>query len=396
MNTNDNSHDRLPNPFNESQRRDEMEWMSFLLEHPELLEAGAESEQHRQDAAGTQIIRCWEEIPDVFAMVAPATEWLVEGILPRASVTLLAGEPGSYKTWLALALLRGVAAGAEFLGRKCAQASVLYLDRENPLAVMRERLAVLGIDSLAGPPAGAGVSAAAGSRIWGGWLGDAPPGIGDVRLLEIARERRPLIVFDSLIRFHAAADENSASEMAMVMADLRALANAGATVVALHHKPKSEGSHYRGSSDIAGGVDTAWSVSRDRDAGLLRLECFKSRYAEEFSLTLRPELSGPPGRRLVEPGGSVSAGDFVVTDSPEAATEQSDVEKLAEAIRHTPGQPKERVIQAAGVRHSRARALLESFDGRLWRSEPGPHNARLFFPVDSDGTPSSAAPLFEV
>jgi hypothetical protein len=170
--------------------------------------------------------------------------------------------------------------------------------------------------------------------------------------------------------------------MAMVMGDLRALANAGATVVALHHKPKSEGSHYRGSSDIAGGVDTAWAVSRDRDAGLLRLECFKSRYAEEFSLTLRPELG--------------SMGDFLVTDSPEASTEQTDVEKLAEAIRRTPGQPKERVIQAAGVRHSRARALLESFDGKLWRSEPGPHNARLFFPVDSDGTPSPAAPLFEV
>ena len=81
---------------------------------------------------------------------------MVEGILPRASVTLLAGEPGSYKTWLALALLRGVATGGNFLGRKCAQASVLYLDRENPLAVMRERLAVLGIEQ----------SAAADCRIW--------------------------------------------------------------------------------------------------------------------------------------------------------------------------------------------------------------------------------------
>ncbi|HEY6903144.1 MAG TPA: AAA family ATPase [Candidatus Acidoferrales bacterium] len=320
-------------------------------------------------------IRCWEEIPDVFSLHAPATEWMIEGILPRASVTLLAGEPGSYKTWLALALLRGVASGGMFLARKCVQASVLYLDRENPLAVMRERLAVLGIDS----------SAAADSRIWGGWLADAPPGIGDVRLLEIARERRPLIVFDSLIRFHAAVDENSATAMAMVMADLRALANAGATVVVLHHKPKSESSHYRGSSDIAGGVDTAWAVSRDRVAGVLRLECFKSRFAEEFALTLRPELGG--------------SGDFVVTDSPGAFAEQTDIEKLAEAIRRTPGQPKERVIQATGMRHSRARALLEYFEGQLWRSEPGPHNARLFFPVDpvdSDTISPATAPLFEV
>ncbi|HEY6442578.1 MAG TPA: AAA family ATPase, partial [Candidatus Acidoferrales bacterium] len=297
--------------------------------------------------------------PNIFTLDVPAIEWMVDGILPRASVTLLAGEPGSYKTWLALALLRGVASGGNFLGRKCAQSSVLYLDRENPLAVMRARLAVLGIEQ----------SATADCRIWGGWLDNAPPGIGDFRILEIARERRPLIVFDSLIRFHAAADENSATEMSMVMADLRALANAGATVVVLHHKPKSEGSHYRGSSDIAGGVDTALAVSRDRGAGLLRLECFKSRFAEEFSLTLRPELSGVG-----------SAGDFVVTDSPEASTEQSDVEKLAETIRRNPGQPKERVVQTSGVALRRGRWLLERFNGQLWYSKPGGHNAMHFFP----------------
>jgi hypothetical protein len=310
---------------------------------------------------------------------------MVEGILPRASVTLLAGEPGSYKTWLALALLRGVASGGNFLGRKCAQSSVLYLDRENPLAVMRERLAVLGIEE----------SAATDCRIWGGWLPDAPPGIGDFRILEIARERRPLIVFDSLIRFHAAADENSATEMSMVMADLRALANTGATVVVLHHKPKSEGSHYRGSSDIAGGVDTAWAVSRDRGAGLLRLECFKSRFAEEFSLTLRPELSGSggadTGSQRVGRGPSVAIlaldanprriGDFVVTDSPEASTEQSDIEKLAAAIRRNPGQPKRRVIEASGIGRDRARFLLDHFDGQLWQSKAGLNNATLFFPV---------------
>jgi hypothetical protein len=320
-------------------------------------------------------IRYWDDIPDIFTLSAPATEGLVEGILPRGSVTLLAGEPGSYKTWLALALLRGVAAGGKFLGRKCAQASVLYLDRENPLAVMRERLAVLGIDSLAAPPAGAD------SRVWGGWLGDAPPAIGDVRLLEITRARRPLIVFDSLIRFHAAADENSATAMAAVMADLRTLANAGATVVALHHKPKSEGSHYRGSSDIAGGVDTAWAVSRDRDPGLLRLECFKSRYAEEFSLTLRPELG--------------SMGDFLVTDSPEASTEQTDVEKLAETIRSNPGQPKERVIEASGVAQRRGRVLLARFEGQLWNSKPARHNAMLFFPAESQPEAQPKAPTGE-
>jgi hypothetical protein len=190
-------------------------------------------------------------------------------------------------------------------------------------------------------------------------------------LLEMARERRPLLIFDSLIRFHNA-DENSATEMAEVMQSLRALANAGATVVALHHKPKAEGAHYRGSSDIAGGVDTAFSVSRDRQAGILKLECFKSRFLEEFSITLRPDLTG--------------AGDFVVTEAPEATAERDYAEKLAQTIRANPGQTQGDVVSESGVPKGRARAMLEQFDGQLWRSEKGAHNAKRFFPLETPGT----------
>src|SRR5439155_25835281 len=57
------------------------------------------------------------------------------------------------------------------------------------------------------------------------------------------------MVFDSLLRFHSA-DENSATEMKVAMGCLRDLVTAGATVVVLHHRSKSETSTYRGSSDI--------------------------------------------------------------------------------------------------------------------------------------------------
>jgi hypothetical protein len=334
-------------PFAELEARRVGEWKSLLMAEPELLET--------QQKQSEPIIRAWDEIPDVMTLAAPKTEWIVEGLIPRASVTLLAGEPGSYKSWLALTLLRSVMTGGKFLERECAALTALYLDRENPLTVVRDRLAMLGIESLGS------------TKIWGGWLPDAPPTIGDRRLLEMARERRPLIIFDSLIRFHSA-DENSATEMAEVMQNLRALANAGATVVAQHHKPKAEGSHYRGSSDIAGGVDTAFSVSRDRQAGILKFECFKSRFVEEFSMTLRPDLTG--------------AGDFVVSEAPEATAERDDAEKLAQAIRAKPGRAQGDVIDESGVPRGRARAILDKFDGKLWRSERGAHNAKRFIPLD--------------
>lgn len=326
-------------------------WKTLLEAEPGLLPPEPVHSQH--------LIRVWDEIPDVMTMVAPRTEWVVEGIIPRASVTLLAGEPGSYKSWLGLALLRSVVAGGKFLGRDCTAPSVLYLDRENPLTMVRQRLATLGVESLGS------------TRIWGGWLPDSPPAIGDVRLLEMAREHQPLIIFDSLIRFHSS-EENSATEMAEVMQNLRALANVGATVLALHHKPKAEGAHYRGSSDIAGGVDTAFSVSRDRQAGILKLECFKSRFLEEFSITLRPDLGG--------------VGDFVVTEAPEATAVRDDAEKLAQTIRAKPGLTQSDVLAASGVPKGRARAMLEQFDGVHWRLEKGAHNAKRFFPLETPPT----------
>ncbi len=80
-------------------------------------------------------------------------------------------------------------------------------------------------------------------------------------MLEFARQE-PVLIVDSMIRFHTA-DENSATQMAPVMADLRQLATAGATVVVLHHhKSKSETSSYRGSSDIVAGADVAFALAK--------------------------------------------------------------------------------------------------------------------------------------
>jgi AAA domain len=333
--------------FAELEARSTGEWKHLLVSEPELLDTRQTQPQ--------RIIHAWDEIPDAMMMAAPKIEWVAEGIIPRASVTLMAGEPGSYKSWLALTLLRSAVLGGKFLGRECQPTCVLYLDRENPLSVVRERLAMLGIESLGS------------AKIWGGWLHDAPPAIGDARLLQIAHERKPLLIFDSLIRFHSA-DENSATEMAQVMGDLRALANAGATVVVLHHRAKSESSRYRGSSDIAGGVDTAFSVSRDRQAGILKLECFKSRFLEEFSMTLRPDLAG--------------AGDFVVTEAPEVSAARDFAERLTQAIRDKPGRTQSELLDASKLAKGKARAVLAEFDGQLWRSERGAHNAKRFFPLE--------------
>ena len=298
-------------------------------------------------------IRTFDDVPDVRTLQVEPVSWLVERMIPRAAVTLVAGEPGSYKSWLALCLGRSVAEGAPFLERGCPQLPVLYLDRENPLAVVCERMQVLGIGE------------AQRLRVWGGWLADAPPAIGDERLVQIARELKPLIVFDSLIRFHDG-DENSATEMSPVMSDLRALAHAGATVDVLHHRAKSEASRYRGSSDILGGVDVAIAVSRDHDAGLIKLQCFKSRFAAEFAVTLRPELESGKG--------------FTLADSPSVSREGADVEALRRVIATEPGLSQREVVRRAGVPQNRCIEILQREEKRLWRRERGSHGSFRYYP----------------
>jgi hypothetical protein len=324
-------------------------------EHQNILQMLEREARGAGDSPAARKILDYADVPDLLSLAVEPVSWLVDRMIPRAAVTLVAGEPGSYKSWLALCLGKAVAAGAPFLERACPALPVLYLDRENPQAVVRERMDALGIRS------------AERLRVWGGWLADAPPAIGDARLVQIARRWKPLLIFDSLIRFHDG-DENSATEMAPVMGEMRALAPAGATVVALHHRAKSEASRYRGSSDILGGVDVAFAVSRDRDAGLIKLQCFKSRFAAEFNVTLRPELDSRAG--------------FVLADPLAASREAADVEILRRLIATQPGLSQSEIVRQAGLPRHRCIHLLRREEGN-WRSEQGPRGAIRYFPAAS-------------
>jgi len=300
-------------------------------------------------------IRCWDDIPGIAEVPNEPVSWRVEGLIPADAITLIAAEPGGYKTWLALILSARVSAGGTFLGRKCTRANVLYLDKENPASVVTKRKEILGIEPLET------------LKYWGSWAEDQPPSIGDARLLEVARQRKPVIIFDSFIRFHSA-DENAASEIALVMPHLRALAHAGATIVLLHHRGKEEVSKYRGSSDILAGVDMAFSVSQDRQARLIHVRVIKSRFTQEFSLSLRPDFD--------------ESGDFVVTEAPSVAREREEVDRLRQIIASEPGLAQQQITEKCGLAKGRARRLLLRYQGKWWRVEPGEHNSKHYYALE--------------
>jgi hypothetical protein len=117
------------------------------------------------------------DIPSVQEIEDHANRWLVDGLIPMGSLVLLTAPPAGYKTWLGLHLAGCVSKGAEFLSRTTLKTRVFYLDRENRVPVIRERLSVLkhnDRDFL---------------KVWGRWLSE-PPLIGDKRLIHIARRYR--------------------------------------------------------------------------------------------------------------------------------------------------------------------------------------------------------------
>src|SRR5947208_123373 len=72
-----------------------------------------------RDAAGyeaeqvNRITRA-EDIPDPFACESDEIGWVVSGLIPARGITIIAGEAGAGKTWLALALARATTVGGNF------------------------------------------------------------------------------------------------------------------------------------------------------------------------------------------------------------------------------------------------------------------------------------------
>jgi predicted ATP-dependent serine protease len=259
--------------------------------------------------------------------------WLIDRLIPERAVTLLCGDSGVGKSTFALALAGSIARGKAFLGRATQQRGVLYVDRENPLSVVRERLQRLGIEKTPALVA------------WGLWVKPMPEGPTAPSIVQFASVHQPLIVFDSLIGFHPGSEQD-ASETRRHMQAYIALASAGASVIVLHHTGKADtAKQYRGSSDIKAAVDLAYVLESlsDSDAGIrsLRLKAFKNRVT--LPETLRVDYQD---------------GRFSVSDQ-RLETNREIVERI---IGQHPGASKgeiENLASAAGVAQKRTRALLD-------------------------------------
>jgi hypothetical protein len=307
-----------------------------------------------QAAAELKKIFGFDQIPNIQTMEIPPIDYLVPGMISRKTITLWTGADGTGKTFLLQSLSIAVATGGLFLGRRCQQAAVLYLDYENPSFAVRDRFDLMATEPIEN------------LKVWGTWLEQQPPQIGSDLLLQIARHTKPLIIIDPF-RYAHGAEENDSTEMMAIMQSCRYYAAAGGCVILLHHPAKTENSHGRGSSAIRGAADVAYLQEMSDESGLITLKCVKNRFGERFTATIRPDYD---------------LGAFALTDSPEFTKRTSDTQRMLDAIIQHPGLSQNAWHKATGMMKARFVTLVKENNGSLWREEKF-GNALRYFPICS-------------
>jgi AAA domain len=209
----------------------------------------------------------------------PLVEWAVEDMAYMIGVALIAGQWGTYKTFVALDLAGSIMTKAPFAGRAVhRQGGVLFIAAEGQ-AQLRIRLRGLAIGKIAEVEPGEGAVRIDPERMPFAWatrsprLSD-PDAIGELRALvaEAARGMRErfdlplaLVVIDALMPAAQFKDADKTTEGRQVMDMLAALArHAEVLVVAVDHFGKDVSTGTRNASSKEDAADTILALLGER------------------------------------------------------------------------------------------------------------------------------------
>jgi len=197
-------------------------------------------------------------------------EWIVDNLIPKESISLLHSIGGVGKSYLMFGMAQAVADGKPFFVLNVMKMNVYYIDFENPLPEIADRMKKIG--------------GSENMRIW--HLGHNPAPIRfDSEEWEIYKDfPQGLFIIDSLRSSHLM-EENSSKDAAFVMARIKEIRALGNTIILIHHENKLGG--YRGS--------TAWFDLSDHILKFSRVRAIGSdedAAEDDFDLPIRLGLGG--------------------------------------------------------------------------------------------------------
>ena len=242
-----------------------------------------------------------EEIESIDALTIAssdkARDWLIAGIVPLGSVTLLAAAGGTGKTTLLYNWALHVALGSPWSGRRCMKGRCLLISADEPLTDTAEKLSVIGYQDAGLQPGDI--------SFWETWR------FAHMKQLEdyIRKERPSLVMIDSLTACLAGMNVDLAKSSAGdAIYGLRDMANTyRCSIVILHHLNKSGG--LRDSTSFVDNVSEVVKLTRSEsfDPNEFILEWLKSRSGltgkhilKRDSLNYGWHYAGPLGGSLEE------------------------------------------------------------------------------------------------
>ena len=176
-------------------------------------------------------------------------KWAVKGLLPLESITLLPAGGGMGKTILSIDLANTVSRGIPFLGLETIQKPAVYIDFENSLPVLIDRIRRIGASEV---------------MFWHASNNIKPPRLDSPEWVFYKKlPQEAVLIFDTL-RASQSKDENDSQHMAFVMQRLKELRDCGFTILLLHHTPKANNQTYKGSTAIFDLSDHVLSLNKVR------------------------------------------------------------------------------------------------------------------------------------
>jgi hypothetical protein len=190
-------------------------------------------------------------------MALPKLRWRVKGIFPDTGIAAIYGPSSSGKSWLAIDMAANICLGEDWFGYKCNKADVLYLCLEGSAGFSNR---------IRGWEAGRSKKLPQEFKvIFDGFNLTSESDCKE--LLKVMPENSVLIV-DTLNRATSGRDENSSSDMGLILKGAKYIEQEkNVLVVLVHHTGKNQKQGLRGHSSLVAALDASIAVIHDKKLG---------------------------------------------------------------------------------------------------------------------------------
>ena len=180
-------------------------------------------------------------------------EWVVDKLIPKGGITILAAKPKVGKTILTFNMAICVSVGQPFLGYETLEGPVIIIQMEDTKSLIRTRLYTMtGVEDL--------------PIYLNNKLFSLEGNLDELKNI-IEQIQPQLVIFDPMVFLLDVTDENNAMQIAKAMKPLRDLAiETNTAILIVHHHRKGVGNDeeaIRGSSAIFGSVDMAINIFKE-------------------------------------------------------------------------------------------------------------------------------------